>query len=203
MINLYSRLYDNLWFGVACNGKSVFATAFAPSKEMVLRSLLKSIPFNIPFQYSEEDIFLAEQVVATLRAIYYGTDVDNKFSLNMEFLSDYMRKVLGATARIPVGYVTSYGVIAKAVGGSPRAVGRVMASNPFPLLIPCHRVVTSDYSLGGYGGGLHVKLEILSREKRGYSEEREISINGRKLKIFPVELVLESVSKKATKFKHK
>ncbi|MEM1563108.1 MAG: methylated-DNA--[protein]-cysteine S-methyltransferase, partial [Candidatus Bathyarchaeia archaeon] len=186
MINLYSRLYDNLWFGAACDDKSVFATAFAPSKETVLRSLLKSIPFNIPFQYSEEDVFLAEQVAATLRAIYYGIDVDNKFSLNMEFLSNYMQKVLGATARIPVGYVTSYGAVAKAVGGSPRAVGRVMASNPFPLLIPCHRVVSSDYSLGGYGGGLKVKLEILSREKRGYGKEREISVDKRKLKIFPV-----------------
>jgi O-6-methylguanine DNA methyltransferase len=200
MITLNTKNIDGVWFGVACDDKSIFATAFASSQELVLRSLLKSIPFNIPFQYSREGTFLAEQVVATLRDIYYGKDAYNKFFLNMESLSDYMQMVLRATARIPMGYVASYGAVAGAAGGSPRAVGRVMASNPFPLLIPCHRVVASDFSLGGYGGGLKVKLEILSRERRGYTKEREIPIDGRTLKIYPVEFVLEKASKKTVKF---
>lgn len=200
MINLYAKFCEGLWFGVACDEKSVFATAFAPSQELVLRSLLKSIPFNVPFQYSEEGTFFAEQVIATLRDIYYGKDVRNKFSVNMESLSDYMQRVLKVTAQIPVGYVASYGTVAEAAGGSPRTVGRVMASNPFPLLIPCHRVVASDFSLGGYGGGLQVKLEILSREKRGCSKEQQIPIDGRRLKIFPVEFVLEKAIKKTIKF---
>ncbi len=200
MITLSTKNIGGVWFGVACNGESVFATAFAQSQELVLRSLLRNIPFNVPFQYSREDTFLAEHVVATLRDIYRGKDAYNKFSVNMESLSSYMQRVLRATAQIPVGYVTSYGAVARAVGGNPRAVGRVMASNPFPLIIPCHRVVASDFSLGGYGGGLKVKLEILSREKRGYSKEREIPVDGGKLKIFPVEYVLEKASKEALKF---
>ncbi|MGC8998995.1 MAG: methylated-DNA--[protein]-cysteine S-methyltransferase [Candidatus Bathyarchaeia archaeon] len=200
MINLYAKSYEGMWFGVACNDKSVFATAFAPSQELVLRSLLKGIPFNVPFQYSKEGGVLAEHVVATLRDIYQGKDVENKFPLSMESLSGYTQRVLKATAHILVGYVASYGAVARAVGGSPRAVGRIMASNPFPLIIPCHRVVASDFSLGGYGGGLRVKLEILSREKRGYSKEREIPVDGGKLKIFPVEYVLEKASKEALKF---
>ncbi|MEM4701050.1 MAG: MGMT family protein [Candidatus Bathyarchaeia archaeon] len=199
MINLYAKLHDDVWFGVACNYKSIFATAFAPNQGMVFRSLLRSIPFNVPFQCSKEGMFLADQVVSTLRDIYNGKAAHNKFSLNMESLSKYMQKVLRATAHIPVGYVTSYGLIAKVAGGSPRAVGRAMALNPFPLLIPCHRVVASDLSLGGYGGGLKVKLEILRREKRGHSEEREIPVDRGILKIFPVELVLEKVLKKAIK----
>jgi methylated-DNA-[protein]-cysteine S-methyltransferase len=200
MITLNTKNINGVWFGVACDDKSVFATAFASSQELVLRSLLKSIPFNIPFQYSREGVFLAEQVVATLRDIYHGEDAYNKFFLNMESLSEYMQRVLRATAQIPVGYVASYGAVAKATGGSPRTIGRVMASNPFPLLIPCHRVVASDFSLGGYGGGLKVKLEILSREKRGYGKEREVPIDGKTLKIFPVEFVLEKVSREAIKF---
>lgn len=195
MINLHVKSFGGIWFGVACNGKSVFATSFAPKRELVLRSLLKSIPFNVPFQYSEEGTFFSERVIATLRDIYHGKNVNSKFSLNMEFLSNYLRRVLRATAQIPVGYVTSYGEVAKSVGGSPRAVGRAMALNPFPLLIPCHRVIASDFALGGYGGGLRAKLEILSREKRSYSKEQEIFINGRRLKIFPVELVLERFQK--------
>lgn len=193
MINLYVRSFGGIWFGVACNDKSVFATSFAPNRELVLRSLLKSIPFNVPFQYSEEGTFFAERIIATLRDIYHGKNMNSKFSLYMEFLSNYTQKVLKAVAQIPVGYVTTYGVVAKAVGGSPRSVGRVMALNPFPLLIPCHRIVASDFSLGGYGRGLQIKLGILSREIRGYREELEMTINGRRLKIFPVELVLEKL----------
>lgn len=196
MINLYARPYDGLWFGVACNNKSVIATAFAPSQGQVLRSLLRSIPFGVPFQHSKESNIFAEQVIATLRDIYNGRDAYSRFSLTTKHLSTYKQKVLEATAKIPVGYVSSYGAVAKAVGGSSRAVGRVMALNPFPLIVPCHRVVASDFSLGGYGVGLQVKLEILSRERRGYSKKEEITIDGGKLQIYPVELVFERLQKK-------
>jgi methylated-DNA-[protein]-cysteine S-methyltransferase len=196
MINLYAKSYDGVWFGVACDGKSVFATAFAPSQKQVLRSLLKSIPFNVPFQFSKEGTVFTEQVIATLKDVYDGKGAYGNFSLAMKHLSIYSQKVLEVTAKIPVGYVSSYGAIAKVVGGSPRAVGRVMALNPFPLIIPCHRVVASDFTLGGYGGGLNVKLEILNREKRGYSREEKITIDGGKLQIYPVELVLEKLQKK-------
>ena len=90
--------------------------------------------------------------------------------------------------------MASYGSIAKAVGGGPRAVGNVMASNPFAPIVPCHRVVKSDFSLGGYGGGLKVKLELLSREKRGFSVSKEIEVNGSMLQVFPVEYSLGNFS---------
>jgi methylated-DNA-[protein]-cysteine S-methyltransferase len=128
-----------------------------------------------------------------LTEIYNGKGCSQRFNLATEPLSGYARKVLEAVALIPVGYVTSYGCVAKAAGGSPRAVGRVMALNPFPLIIPCHRVVASDFSLGGYGGGLQVKLELLKREKRGYTTERGIPIKNAKMQVFPVEYVLEKL----------
>jgi len=97
--------------------------------------------------------------------------------------------VLNCTCLVPVGYVTSYGAIAKVVGGSARSVGRVEASNPFPLLIPCHRVVRSDLSIGGYGYGEQVKMEILQREERGYEESMELKVNDGELSLFPAEWV--------------
>ena len=112
------------------------------------------------------------------------------FHLALNRLPVYTQKTLKATAKIPLGYVASYGSIAKAVGGGPRAVGNVMASNPFAPIIPCHRVVKSDFTLGGYGGGLKVKLELLSREKRGFSSSTEVEVNGRILQVFPVEYSL-------------
>jgi alkylated DNA nucleotide flippase Atl1 len=79
------------------------------------------------------------------------------------------------------------------VGGGPRAVGNIMAANPFAPIVPCHRVVKSDFTLGGYGGGLKVKLELLRREKRGFSALKEIEANGGRLQVFPVEYVLRNL----------
>jgi methylated-DNA-[protein]-cysteine S-methyltransferase len=68
--------------------------------------------------------------------------------------------------RIPAGKTLSYGAVAERVGypRAARAVGRVMATNPLPLVVPCHRVVGSNGSLTGYGGGLHVKEALLRAE---------------------------------------
>ena len=128
------------------------------------------------------------------KAFMMVQNVNASFPLALTRLPIYTQKALKATAQIPLGYVASYGSIAKAVGGGPRAVGNVMASNPFAPIIPCHRVVKSDFTLGGYGGGLKVKLELLSREKRGFSSSKEIEVNGRQLQVFPVEYSLRNFS---------
>lgn len=191
MLMLYAKVIDGVWFGVACENERVFATAFAFSRSQVLQFLLRSIPFNVPFQHLEKPTEFAEKVISSMADIYNGRGCGEKFFLAMDALSDYAQKVLETVSLIPIGYVASYGSVAKAVGGSPRAVGQIMALNPFPPIVPCHRVVASDFSLGGYGGGLQVKLEILRREKRGYPTEKGIPINSVKLRIFPVEFVLE------------
>lgn len=69
-------------------------------------------------------------------------------------------------ARIPEGKVTTYGDIAKALGrpGASRAVGRILNKNPNPIVVPCHRVVMSDGTIGGYAFGKTVKKELLKKE---------------------------------------
>ncbi len=81
-------------------------------------------------------------------------------------VSNFTRRVLQKVAEIPRGSTASYGEIA-AMSGSPgaaRAVGGVMASNPFPIIIPCHRVVRSDGGIGGFGGGREMKSWLLTFE---------------------------------------
>jgi methylated-DNA-[protein]-cysteine S-methyltransferase len=69
-------------------------------------------------------------------------------------------------ARIPYGETTSYGEIARRIGhpGSARAVGRANGRNPIAIVLPCHRVIGSDGSLTGYGGGLDLKRALLTLE---------------------------------------
>jgi len=195
MINLYSKNMDYVWFGTACDENKIFATAFAFSEEDVLQSLLRNIPYDAPFQRFRKASAFAECIMVLLNDVYNGREVSCSFSLATDHLSRYARKVIETVSLVPLGYVTSYGSVAEAAGGSPRAVGRVMALNPFPLIVPCHRVVRSDFKLGGYGLGLDVKLEILRREGRGYTSKREISVDSKKLSIFPVEFVLKRLEK--------
>jgi methylated-DNA-[protein]-cysteine S-methyltransferase len=195
MLSLYAKDMNGVWFGVAYHGKKVFGTTFAFSEKKALQSLLENIPFNMPFQQLEIASAFAERVIAMLKDIYDGKGASGNVSLATEHLSNYSRKVIKVTSLIPIGYVASYGSVAEAAGGSPRAVGRVMASNPFAPIVPCHRVVSSDFTLGGYGGGLDVKLEILKRESRGYTSERGIQVNNKKLELSPVEFVFKKLEK--------
>jgi len=195
VIGIYTRNFGNVWFGVACHEESVYATTFASDEKEVLHGLLGSIPFYIPFQHLERNSVFAEKAMILLKEIYDGKDVTHSLRFATRHLSDYTKKVLKATSLIPVGYVSSYGAVSKAAGGSPRAVGRIMALNPFPPIVPCHRVVSSDFTLGGYGGGLDVKLEFLRRERRGYPSRREVAVDGGKLQLFPVEFVLRRLEK--------
>ncbi len=72
-----------------------------------------------------------------------------------------------ALADIPYGQTTSYAKQAAAIGkpGAFRAVGSANGSNPIPIVLPCHRVVGSDGSLTGFGGGVHVKQQLLDLEQ--------------------------------------
>lgn len=67
---------------------------------------------------------------------------------------------------MPKGKVTTYGELARAAGiaNGQRAIGRIMNKNPFPVIIPCHRVVKSDGKIGGYFYGEDVKSKMLSTE---------------------------------------
>ena len=82
--------------------------------------------------------------------------------------SPFRKKVLEAERNIPYGETRSYGEVAKMVNNprAPRAVGSANAENPLPLYFPCHRIISSNGSLGGYGGGLGVKKYLLDLESK-------------------------------------
>jgi methylated-DNA-[protein]-cysteine S-methyltransferase len=135
---------------------------FLPRKGVSLHDLIgKDFPGAVPGKAD------GDAVCAQLRAFLAGADI--AFSLaDLDFtgIGTFPRRVLMADHAIPRGRVVTYGGLAARLGvpGGGRAVGNVMARNPFPLIIPCHRVVGSDGGLHGFGGGLAMKRELLAME---------------------------------------
>ena len=86
--------------------------------------------------------------------------------VDLEGVPPFRRRVLRAALRIPYGRTVSYAELARRAGSprGARAVGQAMATNPVPLVIPCHRVLATGGGLGGYGGGLDLKRYLLALE---------------------------------------
>jgi len=189
MINIFHKTINDIWYGAAIQKNKVLATYFSV-KEPDLKYLLRKLPQDFQFQVVEEPTKMLSDTLLILDEIFKGQDQED-YVINMEFdhLSSYTQKVLKYTCLIPVGYVTTYNSISKVAGGIARSVGRVEALNPFPLLIPCHRVICSDLSLGGYGYGEQIKKELLQRENRGYQETKTLKTGDVELSLFPVTLI--------------
>ena len=109
---------------------------------------------------------LESQLATYLRS---GRPAWSGIPLDFSAVSPFARAILRSTRRIPAGQVRSYGWVAHASGavGAPRACGRALASNPLAVLVPCHRVVRSDGTLGGYAWGSVWKRRLLALEARG------------------------------------
>jgi methylated-DNA-[protein]-cysteine S-methyltransferase len=119
-------------------------------------------PHFIPASSAEID-GVADQISAFLA----GDDI--RFSLGMarlDLCSKFQQKVLRAEYAIPRGYVSTYKRIARHIGNKEgaRAVGTALAKNPFPIIVPCHRAIRSDGTLGGYQGDLDMKRALLEME---------------------------------------
>lgn len=111
---------------------------------------------------SGDDRKLARDLERVLR----GGKVPKQLSTDTDGLPAFTRKILACCAEIRPGQVKTYSELASAAGRpkAARAVGQVMAGNPFALLIPCHRVIGSDHTLHGFGGGLDMKEWLLAQE---------------------------------------
>jgi methylated-DNA-[protein]-cysteine S-methyltransferase len=100
-------------------------------------------------------------------AAYFGGETDALGTVAWEGAgTDFQRQVWRALCDIPAGETISYAVLAQRVGRptAVRAVGLANGSNPVALVVPCHRVIGSNGSLTGYGGGLHRKRWLLEHE---------------------------------------
>jgi len=107
------------------------------------------------------------EAVKQLREYFAGKRTEFDLPLVPEGTA-FQRSVWKCLREIPYGETISYAELAKRVGNpkAARAVGSANGKNPLPIVIPCHRVIAADGTLGGFGGGLPTKAKLLDLERR-------------------------------------
>lgn len=113
----------------------------------------------------------AKDLIAALRAYLHGRVVSfDAFPVDLSSQPGFRRRVLEECRKIPYGQTITYADLAARAGnaGAIRAAASAMSHNPIPLIIPCHRVVRSDGTLGGYSatGGAGLKAQLVDMEKK-------------------------------------
>lgn len=150
------------WAGVALSARGIrYATLFHRTGESA-RGELRA------FGTCEgEDDTRAIEVANLLRAYARGEHVSlDDYQVDLPRCTEFQRDTWLALREIPRGETRSYGWLARRVGRpeAPRAIGAMVGANPIPLWLPCHRVVASDGTLHGFGGGLAMKQALLELE---------------------------------------
>lgn len=107
-----------------------------------------------------------DEVVGQLDAYFAGSRSSVDVPLDLRLAHGFRRQVLDHLRAIPAGRTETYAEVARSAGSprAVRAVGSACASNPVPIVVPCHRVVRTDGSMGGYVGGSEAKAWLLARE---------------------------------------
>ncbi len=132
-------------------------------KKFVLLKIAKSTPPKD--SKSEEYPNSVKFLIESIENYFTGRLLKIEYPVNLKGLSKFDRKVLDFIMKIPYGKTVTYKFIAEELHTSPRAIGQALHRNPFPLIIPCHRIVKSDGTLGGYSLGLEAKKWLLEHER--------------------------------------
>jgi len=155
------------WFGLLGTEKGLIRTCLPVAfQEAAQRRLLHGIQGPQPAKKSFRAL---EKIILSY---YKGHHVElNDVPVCLEDLTDFQQQVLAALRTVKYGQTISYGDLARHIKNpkASRAIGTVMAQNPLPLIIPCHRVIKTDGSLGYFSaaGGINTKQRMLDLEKAG------------------------------------
>jgi O-6-methylguanine DNA methyltransferase len=171
MIRITSQQKDGVWFSLALNERNqLVSCAFSDRSKS---SAEESVKRTIPRSQIETDGTVDPSVFQEIFGAYFGKSTRPLNSFDLSAVSAFRRKVYALLLAIPIGKVTTYGALARKVGGKryARAVGTAVATNPLSLVIPCHRVVPASLRVGNYGmpgrkpsDGGYVKRGLLERE---------------------------------------
>jgi methylated-DNA-[protein]-cysteine S-methyltransferase len=118
---------------------------------------------------------IADDMEAFLDGAAISFSLDN---VRLDLCSAFQQQVLRAEHGIPRGQVSTYQLLAAFIGKptAARAVGTALATNPFPIIIPCHRAIRSDRTLGGFQGGLPMKRALLAKEGIAFDSSGRVQV---------------------------
>ncbi len=147
------------WAGMTVTRQGI-ATIVLPKKSR------KSAKRELPGSPQNAKLSLSRTAVKLLQRYFSGEQVRFDLPLDLRNATPFQRAVWHACAKIPAGETRSYAWIAKRIKKplAARAVGGALGANPVPVIIPCHRVITSAGALGGFSGGLRMKKKLLELE---------------------------------------
>lgn len=150
------------WVGIAWSNRGLVALTLPQPTEADTLEQLPAGTGSLPEAVSSLDVAgLAEK----LHRYFDGEPVSFDEPLDPAIGTEFQQRVWAITRAIPRGQTRSYGQVARQAGScAARAVGQAMARNPWPVVVPCHRVLGSDGSLTGFGGGLEMKKKMLEME---------------------------------------
>jgi methylated-DNA-[protein]-cysteine S-methyltransferase len=148
---------------VAVSGGKVVRVSFTASEAAFLAELERD--------YRRGSVRSERELTPVVRELgEYFAGKRKRFSVRFSLLGGtaFERRIWAELAKIPWGKTKSYGDLARSAGfpGAARAVGQAMSKNPLPIILPCHRVVRSDGSPGGFGMGTRAKVRLLQLEKK-------------------------------------
>ena len=119
---------------------------------------------------AEHTIDLLDDISAYLD----GERVDfSRYSVDLENLTGFQQMVLNEVKKIPYGMTITYGMLAKDLQTSPRAIGGALSKNPAPIVIPCHRVI-GKHGLGGFAWGVTIKKQLLHVEGASIDSQPDV-----------------------------
>ncbi len=153
------------WIGIVANEQKIKEVFLTTTQDRLRSEILGKYPLAQPVTDGP-----AAKGCKQVAEYFLGQRIRFDLELDWSVCSDFARQVLQTLAEVHRGETLTYGELARMAGypGRARGVGQVMAKNPFPLVVPCHRVVGSGGQLTGYSGGegLETKRWLLDFEKK-------------------------------------
>jgi methylated-DNA-[protein]-cysteine S-methyltransferase len=151
------------WVAVAWTARGLAGVALPAATEAEARRQVPQPSASVPEPPPGLDV---AALLAKLQRYFDGNLVIFDEPLDPTIGTAWQRQVWAACRAIPRGQTRGYGELARQVGspGAARAVGQAMARNPWPIVVPCHRVLGSQRQLTGFGGGLDMKRAMLIME---------------------------------------
>jgi len=153
--------------GLVSNGDSLLRI-YLPNENISVSKLQQQYPgkdiINNNLEFKETNYQLSEYFDGKRKVFNIKTKIE---------ISQFYKKALLEVAKVPYGETSSYSKIAQKLYNpkATRAVGTANARNPLPIIIPCHRIIAKNGKLGGYAGGLKIKIYLLDFEKNNLNSE--------------------------------